>query len=198
MSKVTKIRLQTIQPLNFWKRLQAQGIISGDHKIIEKQIHKEFNKCSEQEQFGGFLSSYKWLENKMRDLGILDLEQHSAPIFAWCQFTDSRHKKADLRQCRNYINKGQQGVRITFDLPLNRVLLSDFDDWHYVLNNSPAIDVSNDEWDKLDQQAIIDSWDNIFYKNEDYLNNKYYDKSIQATCFNIRLDDVVKVEFFDN
>ena len=54
------------------------------------------------------------------------------PIWAWYQWEGSR-RKPDLR-ASGYLPKGEPGVRLELRVADDRVLLSDFDLWHYVLN----------------------------------------------------------------
>jgi len=58
----------------------------------------------------------------------------AAPVWAWFQFRDAARKKPDLRWA-GHLKSGTRGVRVELVLSPSSVLLSDFDLWHYVLNN---------------------------------------------------------------
>ena len=194
-----RIIVQSIQPFSFWEKFQSNQFISGDRQIIEAQLCREFQETENDDGYGTFRGSYLWLSNKMRERGIIDLSpnQDAYPIYAWCQELNNKRAISDLRHCKTYIPKGGKGVRITLSLPLNRVMLTDFDLWHCVLNNFSADEsLTEEEEDLLDQDGIIKTWDCIIYSNESFLNGRYPDQSIQATFFNIRPEDIVKVEFF--
>ena len=95
-------------------------------------------------------------------------------------------------------------VQIEFEIEHNLVLLSDFDDWHLVLNNGYIAD-SEEELDEFysfsscDRQERIDkSWAKVF-DIEKYVPNRTVpldQKSIQATLWEVDLRQVKKVEHF--
>ena len=55
------------------------------------------------------------------------------PIWAWYQWEGVNGRKPDLRSA-GYLPRGERGVRVELEVDEDRVLLSDFDLWHYVLN----------------------------------------------------------------
>lgn len=56
------------------------------------------------------------------------------PVWAWYRAHGQQRPKPDLRK-RDFLEPGQQGVRIELDLPDEQVPLSSFDGWPAVLNN---------------------------------------------------------------
>ncbi len=55
------------------------------------------------------------------------------PVWGWYQWEDARRKMPDLR-CSSHLPKGTEGVRLKINIDDCKVLLSDFETWHYVLN----------------------------------------------------------------
>lgn len=173
---------------------------------IEKQM--EFDvKDPKIESFirnngGGFYSSYCWLRSQMfkradNHLKNEVLQRNAMPIFAWYCFSDKSHKP-DLRFCRHYQRKGEIGVRITFQVKAEDLLLTDYGDWHCVLNNCPYIENDDDdnfdhEWDYLSSNFHLkeQSWHKIIRPN-----NAQRIGQIQATIFKINLENVLELDFF--
>lgn len=56
------------------------------------------------------------------------------PVWAWYQYQDERARRPDLRRSA-HAPSGTPLVLIEFELPDDQVLLSDFELWHYVLND---------------------------------------------------------------
>jgi hypothetical protein len=132
------------------------------------------------------------------------------PIWAWHTW-DWQHKKPDLRRAE-FINCNGSSVCIELELPNNCVLLSNEDMWHIVLNNGyygnyfDGYDDSDyeieEKWfDSLppDEQTRVKrkSWERIFdvappVDNEWENHGRY----VQATFWELRLDQVVDVRYF--
>ena len=81
-----------------------------------------------------FLGPYAWMAKQMeRRLRTPRPSKNAMPIWAWYQWEGVDRRKPDLRS-GGYLDKGEQGVRVELKVADDRVLLSDFDLWHYVLN----------------------------------------------------------------
>lgn len=183
------MRLYSIQTLEAYNSLIENGVLLGSDKYIWPE----------------FKSSYDWLVQQMK-LKIGGKEYiNQYPIWAWFQYHDSIKRKPDLRST-SHLEKGTLGVRIEFEKPDNQVLLSDFNDWHCVLNYWPHIE-DDKHFDKLLKdnnvkfgdvenytpeihKFIQDSWQNIF----DLTNIE--NRSIQATMWNIKKEEIIKVDYF--
>lgn len=95
-------------------------------------------------------------------------------------------------------------VQITFEADNKDFLLSDFDDWHSVLNNCYIADNEKD-WDDFyandsDSRTdkIIASWDKVFDLNR-YAPNWAPEpdkRTVQATLWEVRMSQVKKMEHF--
>ena len=114
-------------------------------------------------------------------------------------------------------------VQIEFEIEDSEVLLSDFDDWHFVLNND-YISTNEEDYDKFYEELkdkdyvyqdiidlskqndslnafrekIVTSWERIFNVNEHYTkrNSSSNNQSIQATFWELKAEQVKKVEYF--
>ena len=139
------------------------------------------------------------------------------PIWAWYQYHDSKHRKPDLRR-NGHLPKGTKGIRIEFDKPTNKVLLSDFILWHSPLSYKSYIAENEKEREQFENKLIKlriegvsfqklpkkikteieNSWQRIFEmnpKDENYTDKKDK-KMIQACCWQINKSEIRKIETF--
>lgn len=190
------MRLWTIQPIEVWEELNNKGYFICDPIKADYISDKEWN----------FKKSYDWLVIQMEQKIGYKPKGVSYPIWAW-HTRDWQHKKPDLRNV-GLGTKGEKSVCIEIEIPDNCVLLSDYDAWHYVLNDWFFDCSSNEEeWEKVhkkfdrlskERQLVIkeQSWQKIFnisaFENEWFQRGRY----IQATFWVLYLKDVVNVKFF--
>jgi hypothetical protein len=81
-----------------------------------------------------FLGPYAWMARQMeRRLKTPRPSKDALPIWAWYQWEGVNRRRPDLR-AGGYLSKAERGVRVELEVADDRVLLSDFDLWHYVLN----------------------------------------------------------------
>lgn len=190
--------LWTIQKVDAWKKLQQRCVLSGERQYVEPF----------------FLNAYQWLVEQMEIRVGPQPESDAFPIWAWYQW-EGQKKKPDLRSS-GYLPKGEWGVSIEFEVCEKRVLLSDFDLWHYVLNYW-YLPLSLADGDRFEAELaekglsfyaskplpdinyhrqIVESWHRIFdlgwYEEE----ISAQPKSIQATLWELRLDDVRAIRTF--
>lgn len=103
-----------------------------------------------------------------------------------------------------YAKRGTPMVQITFEADTSEFLLSNFDDWHIVLNNCYLAD-NEQGWDDFyanngDQRTdeIIASWDKLFNLSRytpDW-DTEPSRRTIQATLWEVHISQVKKVEHF--
>lgn len=128
------------------------------------------------------------------------------PFWAW-HTVDWKHRKVDLRTTlfRNYPDPT---VCLELEVPDDQVLLSDFENWHFVLNNWYLGDARSDKeldaedaWlDSLSesrrQERKRQSWTKIFdvapFEDEWQRRGMF----VQATFWELKLADVVGVRYF--
>ena len=139
------------------------------------------------------------------------------PLWAWYQWEGEQRRRPDLRSS-GHLPRGEQGVRIEFEIDANLVLLSDFELWHYALNYwyLPTSSAEGDTFEmKLAEQgssfyktkplpdpvfdkAIRESWERIFNVGwaEEDLAVPRAEKSIQAAFWGLPLESVRRVDEF--
>lgn len=150
-----------------------------------------------------FLLSYRWMMCQMAKR----LQNYSGnfPIWVWVQ------PKPDLRSNHGF-EKGQRAVRLELEIPEEKVLISDFDAWHCVLNGW-YLNFTDEEEEEFEKERngirlfkempeylkkkIIKSWDRIFeidkLKNTGWVGNKQY---LQGVIDGLYLSYVKKVKEF--
>ena len=187
------MRLWTIQPIEVYEILKEKGVFT----------------CEEEksELFKDFKNSYDWLIGKMDEKNIEHPNDINYPIWAW-HTRDWKNKKPDLRE-GGYGERGTKSVCLELEISDDRVLLSDFDLWHYVLNHWFIDDSTNEEeWEEIHQEfekkpyeerekLILESWNKIFNVKPFIIENWItIGRYVQATFWELKMEDVKKVQFF--
>jgi len=140
--------LWTIHPENFFEKSQKRGYIKADARYIIRDYKDKFI----------------WMAEKMQEKGIT--RKRTYPVWAWYAY-DGKRKKPDLR-CSGHLPRGSKGVCIAFDGCENEALLSNFDQWHAVLNDWYLCrdDKEDAHFEKhpqrLNKAVVRKSWDKIF------------------------------------
>ncbi len=170
-----------------------------------------------------FLGPYAWMANQMeRRLRAPRPSTDTLPIWAWYQWEGVNRRKPDLRAA-GYLTKAERGVRVGLEVADERVLLSDFDLWHYVLNYwyLPITEKDGKAFEtKLARvglsffgcdhrhplpnnryrREIERSWERIFevswVDRGQAIAHPPKKKSIQATLWELLLDDIIEVRKF--
>lgn len=185
--------LWTIQPLSLYEKLLKQGILHCD---------------PEQDGFWGldskeFRTAYNWLVEQMKFRVGSPPKDVQYPFWAWA-LIDGVSKMPDLRRTEfnNYVG---ESVVLELEIPDADVLLSDEENWHYVLNNWYLHDVNSEEdkWEETD--AWFDSlppdnkdavrrktWERIFDKDD--ADNDW--KFVQASFWELRAEQIKSVRKF--
>lgn len=188
------MRLWTMQPVEVYDILMRDGIFTCDPEKVPEP---------------SFCDRYAWLNKKLDEKDKKPSEV-DYPIWAWYRF-DSKEKKPDLRHSC-YGMRGDKMVCLELEVPDEKVLLSDFDLWHFPLNNWWLDDCfhpgyGDDESDKAhewfngltkeEQQVEKEkSWEQIFniepFENDWIARGKY----VQAVFWELKKEYVKKVQYF--
>ncbi|YCA77571.1 DUF3841 domain-containing protein [Cupriavidus sp. JZ107] len=80
-----------------------------------------------------FLPAYDWLVGKMLEHCGPRPEGCQYPVWAWHQWLGPERARPDLRF--ESVRGRERGVLLTLDIDPDRALLSDFEAWHFPLNN---------------------------------------------------------------
>ena len=174
------------------------------YEVFEKtgtlRANESFMFCGDE-----LLYAYDWLSEQMKIRIGAPPTGVRYPIWAWYQW-EGKRKRRDMR-CSGYAPRGTSLVQIEFELSRDDILLSDFDDWHFVLNDQYlpiSEEDKNDFENKLRENdvcakaAVRESWKRIF-ELERYVRDWSYPlekKSIQATFWELRSEQVRDVRCF--
>ena len=130
--------LWTFQPLEIWEQLQKAGIYRCDPAFADPD----------------FIRAYGWIARKMRERIGPPPEGAGYPVWAW-HTQRWKHKKPDLRRERWHCGPGNEMYAcIEIEIPDSQVLLSDFDEWHCVLNGCLVSD-TEEENEKQDENFSL-------------------------------------------
>jgi len=196
------MKLWTIQDQKAYKQLKKTGVLHANEKYLW---------CEESLKF-----AYDWMASELAKKDIMP-EGVRYPIWAWYQW-EGKKKKRDLRKS-GLSPRGNKSVQLEIEIPDNKVLLSDFDVFHCVLNNlylssskkdddrfrkwyrSQGInygdwkhDTSHNKKIQIVKKAIVKSWSGVFYltkEDNNWLYGRNSEKSIQAVFWELREDQVV-------
>ena len=188
-----------------WDELQRTGHLRASRQHIDAD----------------FMPAYIWMAEQMeRRLGPRP-SKDAMPIWVWWQWWSNR-RRPDLR-ASGHLPKGTRGVRVECKVQDDRVLLSDFELWHYVLNYGylPKTEKEGEEFEKEltaaglsltgcslrnplpnaeYRQKIEQSWERIFdltWTDPDHaIVSRAKDRSIQGTMWELLLDDVIEAKEF--
>jgi len=173
-------------------------------ELLENRVVRGHSKYVDED----FLFAYKWMRAQMRKR-VGPGPKKGYPIWTWYQYSDAVHRKPDLRHT-SHLPRGTQGVRIELEVPEEQLLLSDFDLWHYTLNNwylpcSEADGERFEQWltDSKPPKAARrkekeKSWKRVFdleFSAPDIADERSK-KSIQACVWEVTLDQVINVDTF--
>lgn len=192
------MKLWTIQSIDVWKKLKKEKIITCDPKLASYLKDEE---CS-------FLEPYNWMRKEMINrIGNSTNKSNIYPIWGW-YINNGLNKKPDLRRSAHGPS-GEQMVCMELEIREDKVVLSDFNLWHCVLNNGYIGDATTEEaldeeyeWlytlsEDEKQRVIEKSWDKIFNIGKSF-NNEYFSSRdyIQATFWELNLNDVKDIQIF--
>ena len=190
------MRLWTIQPKTILKEINNKGIFYCNEKLA-KNIED-----------GSFKPAYDWLVNQMekRLLNSKKPNNVNYPIWSWYLWNGENCNPSSFLE----EEEKEKYVCIELDIPEEHVLLSDFGEWHAVLNDFYLDNSMNEEeWNKemeyydnlpFEKKEKIKrkSWENIFIiekvKNE-WREKGYY---VQATFWLLKKEWIKEISYFTN
>ena len=188
------MRVWTIQPVKVYEQLNKDGYFHADSKMSELLGYDNFQRA------------YEWMMLQMEERIGTKPSGVRTPIWAWHTF-DFTHKKPDLRRREFNVGNGEM-VCIELEVSEEDVLLSDEDAWHFVLGDYylPSalckIDSEKEEAEydalsyKMKAQARKESWNRIFNLSPHESSWMNRGKFIQATFWEMRLEQVKGVRYF--
>lgn len=205
--------LWTIQNENVLKELEENGQYSvADDRIMFQEDDNYF--CHQ---------AYLWLCEQMKQKIGMPLEGVHYPVWCWYKDQGRTTGKPDMR-FSGHAKRGEHVVRLKLSVPSDKVLLSDFDDWHFALNcwYLPETPLDDEDFDERLRDAGFEffelsnpdnhdetlmkfreeaksSWDRMFLINsegDDEWSWDWKNKTIQATLWELRSEYIQSVEHF--
>ena len=198
------MRLWTLQGIEIYEQLQRDGVTYC-------------TKPSYPEDEPTILRAYHWMTEQMRRrIGEPPIPGIEFPMWAWYQYNSAKSNKPPRS-----LHDAPDGVSayMEIELPDKDVLLSDFSEWHCVLNQGP-IDDWKRIWKKMEweakeagrrlldlddyslelQKEIEKSWEGVFdldrcMKEKCFKHRR--NRSIQATFWLLRSEHVASVELLE-
>ena len=184
------MRLWTIQPISVIDILEKTG-----EYTCEKSLSINYED---------FRDAYEWLVKQMDKKNIVHPDGLELPLWAW-------HTYDGIQQQPNVEEVKGPGkcVCIEFEIPDNKVCLTDYNAWHYVLNRWWLDDSTNEEeWDKnhewfdnlnfkTQDKIMKESWKKIFditFIDTDWSCNGKY---VQATFWKLEKSMIKSVKYFE-
>lgn len=130
-----------------------------------------------------------------------------------CAIIGMKSQTACLMQ--GHLPKGTKGVRLELDLDPQEILLSDFADWHFPLNDFflPLDETESEQFDREEREAgydcrgprpeplqsrVLTSWERIFDFTRECRDwrGRFRARDIQATFWELRMEHVRDVTFY--
>jgi hypothetical protein len=181
--------LWTIKPFSWWTSLKENGRITGDLAKIKSDPNNFYEDQ--------FQQAYGWMIEQMKQrLPVQPPNPSAYPIWAWYQRSNAKKRRPDLRSYRH--KAYGHHTRIKFEIDDKLVLLSDFETWHYILNDF-IIRPEEENFDTEDEvlpfteEEKVKSWDHIFDLD---FSCPLEEAVIQATFWELKLEQVKEVKEF--
>ena len=193
------MRIWSIQSKEAWDYLERHGVLTARH-------HHRWTENPH---------AYDWMKAQLTRRVGLPPQKDAEPLWGWFQWHTEARRRPDLRTVRHNWSPPGPYVMIECQLPDHEVLLSDFEAWHFTLNNwyLALEEQEDDRFTQAMEQAQLDknsaaleflqrekerSWELIFDLTAlDHKDLKPRpQKEIQACFWQIRLDQVKSVTKF--
>lgn len=148
-------------------------------------------------------SAYQWVMSEMGHKGMPRPDPDAAPLWAWVRWVDSKGR-ARTRPDRRYPGFRNQydGLELLhLQVDENRVLCTDFDQYHCVINRWPCAPLDADRWPPAECDRWLDEhWDDpadmkaVQYRKNAIVDPKRLpDRWIQACLWTVTPEDVFDV-----
>ena len=203
------MKVQSIITKEEYNELMEKGILYTDTEKIFSN-----NNSIISDKYYKIMSAYHWMSAKLAEKTCC--YEYIYPRWVWRKYDGIKGWRT-LKQVKESIEVAGEYVVLNLNIPEDRLLLSQFDEWHYVLNGwYLAVDDDDYEkheewkeknnlpWDvfsvpknlekkqctKTARKKIIKSWERIFkfsLDEEDY---------IQGVCWFLKKEDVKSVYSF--
>lgn len=149
--------------------------------------HESFITSNETKIWPEFIPAYDWMKKQMAE--TIDSFSGDYPIWAWLKSCNNREYRKQL------LKENNQEVLITALVPRKRFIMSCYELWHCVLNNS-AIAITEEEYDNIaDQSEIEKTWKRCLGFNAK-THGMYHATSIPQLCIDrIYCDEIINIKY---
>jgi len=196
MERRNTMVLWTIQPESAYEQIMETGSYHFDPE--KSALYSDFQRA------------YSWMETEMKKRGIVPSpgSRETEPlVWAWHTWDGKRQIPEYQDEVFHIGGKEEEPVCLEIEVPDKNVLLSDFNAWHFVLNNS-YLDDSNNEEEFEKMRAEFDalslkekeekkraSWQGIFDVSQytigdGWRTNGFY---VQAVFYGLQKEQIRKV-----
>ena len=171
MQTEEKIRLWTCQTPALFNMVMENGVAYCNQ---ESWLYNDYTEA------------YKWMAQQMlKRIGKPEIENVKLPLWAW-KYYNGKSSPKPRRSIDLFGTGDEELIYMELLIPSNRLLVSDFDLWNYVMSR---LDV-----DKEDVREDEDMWERIFdsdFNHPDWCSKNWDERCIQATFWCLFKEDIV-------
>lgn len=189
------MRLWTVQPYCVYEIIRTEGIYRCNPDLTPLLDSYEF------------INAYEWISNQMKKRIGNPPSQIKYPVWAW-YIVEGKHNRPDMG--KSGFKVSEKSVIFEIEIPDSEVLLTDFDNWHIVLNDgiyykaSHIKSLSYEEWNleadkEYDYYCSLSDKEQLAYKEKSWENIICYPNDIllpqfvQATFWEFKIDQIKKI-----
>ncbi len=187
------MKLWTLQPLTILNEIAATGTYR-----YKKELSYNLTKQN------ALTNEYQWLMEEMEQRIGHKPEGVEYPIWAWHTWK-GKQQSPDTNSAA-FLQRNEDKVLLTLEIPEKEVVLTDFDAWQYVLNGGyvpshediEQFEEIQNHIDSLDENElnrfIQSSWKNVFQTTR--IDTAEYQRGyfIQATFWEIKKDYILSTQ----
>lgn len=147
-----------------------------------------------------FKRAYQWISKQLANK-VTPPPGVEYPIWLWRYWEGKHRAKPDLR-AGGHVQKGSKAVRIELEIPSDKVLLSDFNSWHAVLNNH-HLSHTDAEYEYYEQYEAQEKDENLLRKSKETTWLKIFsiedlpdDWAVQGATWEILPEHIVNYKVF--
>ena len=145
---------------------------------------------------------YRWLMEKMRQKIGKEPEGVTYPVWAWYKW-EYENQCPDVNSAA-FLQRNEDKVLFTLEVPENEALLTDFEAWQFVLMHTFVMKEEEEDFIEVDglseeelEEKIQNSWDNVFDVREvrgtDYTRGRF----VQATFWEIKKEYILDKKVYE-
>ena len=173
------MRLWTVQTIDVYNQVMS----AGGYRVNPNHP----DSC--ESQFDMFKEAYAWLHGKAAERGLAD--NGRGMIWAWYRFNGESRRKPDVRTLRKESTAGKELCCLTLEVPEDKVLLMDSDQWQCRLSGFACVTA---EQEAMDSDEYIRWLDGLYAMPE--ADRRQYDASTWDLVFDTSRGGRTEAVFF--